>query len=146
MDFSTLLRPAVRLFVRADAPMSNARHPYRKGALEEFRSFSQAGSRVLVVSDANTKDACGERVVTLLQGAGFTVREACFEQRTPVEPDERAVAFLQSQIGPEIEAVVGVGGGVINDLTKLLSFQHGIFRSTSALRLPWMALPPTRAF
>ena len=127
MDFSTLLRPAFACSCGQTHQCQTRAIHIGKGALEEIPQFLAGCSRVLVVSDANTKDACGERVVTLLQGAGFTVREACFEQRTPVEPDERAVAFFQSQIGPEIEAVVGVGGGVINDLTKLLSFQHGIF-------------------
>lgn len=97
-----------------------------KDALRKLPEYLAGKRRLLVVSDLNTRAACGEAAVKLLAENGFDVREACFQQTSHVEPDEAAVAFLESRMDESIEAVVGVGGGVINDLTKHIAHAHGV--------------------
>lgn len=126
MDFSSMLRSSFLCSCGQTHRCDTRAVLIARGALVKVPEYLAAHKRLLVVSDLNTRAACGERLLGLLLHEGFEVREACFEQTTPVEPDEKAIAFLESRMEPDIQAVVGVGGGVINDLTKYLAHHHGL--------------------
>lgn len=126
MDFSSMLRPEFRCACGQIHRCDTRAIYVGKNALSKLPEYLSGYKRLLVVSDLNTRAACGEAAVKILTENGFEVREACFPQTEHVEPDEEAIAFLEARMDERIEAVVGVGGGVINDLTKYLAHAHGV--------------------
>ena len=93
-----------------------------KNAVAKIPSLLDGYKHVLVVSDGNTRRVCGENVVNTLKAAGFDVTEAFFNQTELVIPDEEAVAFIESFITADTQVIIGIGGGVMNDLSKYVSF------------------------
>ena len=81
---------------------------------------------VTVISDGNTRPLCGEKVIEALTEAGITVDEAFFDQTEVLVPDEKAIAYADHFVKAETQAVIGVGSGVINDLSKYVAFLHDI--------------------
>jgi glycerol-1-phosphate dehydrogenase [NAD(P)+] len=82
--------------------------------------------RVLVISDGNTRPLCGEKVIAALAGAGITVDEAFFNQTDVLIPDEATIAKAEACFCAGTGAVIGVGSGVINDLSKYIAFNHQV--------------------
>jgi len=70
---------------------------------------------VLVVCDPNTRRIAGEHVIAALDNTGITVRECCFLMDEPL-PDEYSIGFLTAALSPDVELILGVGSGTINDL------------------------------
>lgn len=97
-----------------------------RGALAGLADAVKAlgGSRVLIAADENTYRAAGEEAERILSGAGVAcathllVTDPGFERP---EPTERALGNLLMSFPRGFDAVVGVGGGVVNDLCKLVS-------------------------
>lgn len=80
--------------------------------------------RVLLIADNNTYPLCGKRTEALLQAKQVDV---CLFQTTKLlVPDERAVAEIEKYLHPDTDLILGIGSGVINDLCKYVSFEHGI--------------------
>ncbi len=72
------------------------------------------GKRIAVVMDKNTRTVMGEAVAASLR-TSHEVNEIVFDHSP--HPDMDAVAFARSRT-PNDDAVVGVGSGSINDITK----------------------------
>ena len=81
---------------------------------------------VMVISDGNTRPLCGEKVIETLTDAGITVDEAYFDQTEVLVPDEKAIAYAERFVKEETRVIIGVGSGVINDLSKYIAYEHGI--------------------
>lgn len=80
-----------------------------------------------VVCDKNTLRAAGNKVSQILTKAAiehtlFVVPEGSEEK---LEPDERSLGAIAMNFDPSCDLVIGVGGGVINDLCKVFSFDCG---------------------
>ncbi len=96
----------------------------RHGALNELPAIAHGYKNIILVSDENTRRVCGERVDTLLSdkiasrltysGDGFVV------------PNEDSIAKLDALVTEKTDLIIGVGSGVINDLCKYVSFDHGL--------------------
>ena len=96
----------------------------RNGAINELPAMTANFKNVLLVCDENTRRVCGDRVDELLgakvegrltySGEGFLV------------PNEEAVAEMERYLTDKTDLIIGVGSGVINDLCKYVSFQHGL--------------------
>jgi glycerol-1-phosphate dehydrogenase [NAD(P)+] len=79
---------------------------------------------ILLVCDENTRAVCGDRADELL---GEKVKARLTYEGTPLlVPDERAVERLYASITDDIDLIVGVGSGVINDLCKYCSHRRGL--------------------
>ena len=78
------------------------------------------GKKAFLLADANTYAACGEKVEELLINEGIRYSKYVFGEGT-VEPDEYAVGSAFMHFDSECDIVVGVGSGVINDISKILS-------------------------
>lgn len=81
--------------------------------------------RILMVSDQNTYAACGKKVEEILcnkiaTGIMFETGDA------PLIPNEKAIAAIEDKFQRDVDLVLGVGSGVINDLCKYVSFNHGL--------------------
>jgi len=70
---------------------------------------------VLVVCDPNTYRVAGEYVIDSLRVTGLTVAECCFTEDEPL-PDEYAIGYITAAYTPDIDLILGVGSGTINDI------------------------------
>ncbi len=83
------------------------------------------GNRILLVADDTTYSVAGNRVWEHLDQAGYATELLIL----PANPDGRVVAddatidVVRSAIGDEIDFLIAVGSGTVNDVTKLASFQ-----------------------
>ena len=82
-----------------------------------------AVQRATVLFDVRTRDVAGGPVLRALRGAGIAVHELLVPDVRGHSPscDDQTKAQLQALL-PEHDALVGVGAGVISDLTKWLAF------------------------
>ena len=95
-----------------------------EGALVGLPDVCAGYGRILLVADANTYAACGERAEALL-GASVASRHI-FEGEGVVIPDEASVAAIEEKLTDGTDLIVGVGSGVINDLCKFVGHKRGI--------------------
>ncbi len=80
------------------------------------------GDRVAVVSDRNTHAAMGGRVERALASA-FTVQSVIIPAP---HADASTVAQLHAAVAPDTHAIVAVGAGTLNDLSKMVAHQRQI--------------------
>ena len=92
------------------------------GAINDFKDAITARkvTCVFLLADKNTFRAAGERVETLLTEAGITVKKYVFSEEK-LEPNESAVGLAAMHFSPNVDMVVGVGSGVINDISKIIA-------------------------
>ncbi|HEY1593593.1 MAG TPA: sn-glycerol-1-phosphate dehydrogenase [Solirubrobacteraceae bacterium] len=76
----------------------------------------------LVVMDLNTREAAGERVVSVLSGAGVDVEPLVFGRRSGLEASLDAVARVREALGGD-RVGIAVGAGVITDVVRYASHQ-----------------------
>ena len=76
--------------------------------------------RPMLVCDQNTWDAAGARAAAILDGAGIPYGLYRFETRARLNPAEWELGSLAMRFDPACDLILGVGGGVINDLCKML--------------------------
>lgn len=93
-----------------------------KGILSQLPGLVKrvGAKKVFVLADKNTYRAAGERVCRLLAEAGISYSKYIIEEDMP-EPDERTVGRVIMHFDTSCELVIGVGSGVINDVSKILS-------------------------
>jgi len=72
-------------------------------------------SNILVVTDPNTRRIAGEFVIDSLAAAGLAVRECHFIEDEPL-PDEFSIGALTAAFSKDIDLILGVGSGTINDI------------------------------
>ena len=94
------------------------------GALRKLPEILKDYHSMLLVADENTYAACGQQVRDIL---GDRVRDVLvYKCDGLLVPDEQAVAVLENALTPEMDYVVGVGSGVINDICKYVTFNRGM--------------------
>ncbi|MCL1806154.1 MAG: iron-containing alcohol dehydrogenase [Oscillospiraceae bacterium] len=87
-------------------------------------AVSQKYKTILAVSDPNTRRVAGDRLLPVLRAAGLTVRECRFEQNEPL-PDEASVGALLAAFQDDVDLILGIGSGVINDLCTYVGAKAG---------------------
>ena len=94
-----------------------------KNALGTLEKMCENYNSVLLVSDNNTYDVCGKDVYALLKNK--VNNNLVFDTGDKVLiPDEKAIKTIENNITKQIDLIVGVGSGVINDLCKYVSYFH----------------------
>lgn len=76
--------------------------------------------KVFVIADVNTYAAAGEKVCKTLEENEIAYTKHVFHE-TALEPDEKAVGSAIMHYDTACDLVVGVGSGVINDISKIVS-------------------------
>ncbi|VBB05073.1 glycerol-1-phosphate dehydrogenase [Lucifera butyrica] len=89
---------------------------------EPLQSF--ANDTVLLVADVNTYEAGGKEVEAILSQA-FRLQKVIFPDKHLV-PDEKAVHRLEEAVNSSTTAMVAVGSGTLNDLTRYVSWKTKI--------------------
>ena len=94
----------------------------KKNACEELAAITEGYESILLVADTNTYAVCGEKVKSAL---GTKITDTLIYERSGVlVPDEVAIGEMDSHVNGGIDLIVGIGSGVINDLCKIVSFNH----------------------
>ncbi len=95
----------------------------RKHALQSLNEICKGYHRILMVSDNNTYHACGKEAAEILdEKIVETVRFDTGDK--PLIPDEYAIDAIKKKVDNDIDLILGIGSGVINDLCKIVSFQE----------------------
>jgi len=79
---------------------------------------------VLVVCDPNTQRVAGSFVIGSLKNAGLNVVECCFADDEPI-PDEYAIGVLTAAYTADVDLILGIGSGTINDLCTFVGAKVG---------------------
>jgi len=75
--------------------------------------------RMLLVMDANTREAAGGGVAGELHDAGIEAEELCFAQRSGLIADQEAVSAVRARLrGRPVDGAIAVGSGVITDVVR----------------------------
>lgn len=77
-----------------------------------------------IFADKNTCRAAGERVVEILENAGIRTKKYIFAEEN-LEPGEANVGLAVMNFEPSSDVVIGVGSGVINDISKIVANVSG---------------------
>ena len=93
-----------------------------EGALLSLPAVCEGYRHILLVADTNTYAACGERAEALL--GDLVVSKQIFSGEELVIPDETSVEAIEGKLTDEVDLIVGVGSGVINDLCKFVGHKH----------------------
>ena len=78
---------------------------------------------ILMVSDQNTYRVCGKDVAEIL-GDKITSSIRFETGDAPLIPNEKAIEAIHEKVTDDIDLIIGVGSGVINDLCKIVSFER----------------------
>lgn len=93
------------------------------GAIEKLPETVEA-DKVFIVADKDTYIAAGKKAVSLLDGKGIKSKVCIIKAEEGFdrpEPTERALGNIVMSYEEDCGVVIGIGGGVVNDLCKLLS-------------------------
>ncbi len=96
------------------------------GALTKLPGLCRDCGKILLVSDDNTWAACGRSVYELIKDK-VSYNMIFHTGDTVLIPDETAIANIELQLMQhEVDLIIGVGSGVINDLCKHVSFKNDL--------------------
>ncbi len=104
----------------------------RKGAIKELPRVAAPfkDGKVLVVFDQNTYKVAGQKAMELLKDNGFHTKELLFDSGDDILiPDESVVGRILQEQDPDVNLMIAVGSGVINDSVKYV---------TSRTKLPYI--------
>jgi len=93
--------------------------------LSSLKEICLGYQNILLVSDQNTYKVCGKEVAEIL--GKKIVTSVMFETGDkPLIPNEEAIEAIHEKFTEGIDLVLGVGSGVLNDLCKIVSFEHHV--------------------
>jgi len=113
--------PETGELLRADARTVVIEDSFEGGEAELLRGLG-LDRRLAVISDANTFAALGERVERVVAGT-FHVQRIVLDGA--FDADVETIARLAAAIDPRTDAVVAVGSGTLNDLSKMVALERG---------------------
>jgi len=92
-----------------------------KGAVNRLPELLERYGAVkpFILADSNTFTAAGEQVCRILQAHDIAYAKYVFEHSP--EPDEQGVGAAIMHFDARCDIVIGVGSGVINDISKIVS-------------------------
>lgn len=93
-----------------------------KGAVRRIADYLQKNNfqKAYVLSDMNTWVAAGEQVAAVLEECSLPYTSFCFQTAT-LEPDEHSVGSAIMHYDTACDLIIGIGSGVINDISKIVS-------------------------
>lgn len=94
-----------------------------KNAIQRLREICSKNRNILIVADENTFLAAGEATVAVLTGK--YIKKVIFSGAEILVPNETAIAKVTENL-ENIDLIVGIGSGVIQDLCKYVSFYNKV--------------------
>ena len=80
--------------------------------------------KVFLIADQNTYQAAGKQVYEILESSNVRIASCIFGE-DPLEPDEHSVGRAIMYYEADCDVVIGVGSGVINDISKIVANVSG---------------------
>ncbi len=77
-------------------------------------------TKAFIIADINTYPIAGEKVKLALENSGIPTASHIFPNKR-LEPNENAMGSLVFKFDPTCDIIIGVGSGVINDISKILA-------------------------
>ncbi len=96
-----------------------------KGAIGELVELCKDYNNIILVSDVNTYEVCGKNVYDVL-GKKVLKNIILSPNGDVVIPNEEKIEEIEKELTDEVDLIIGVGSGVINDLCKHISYKHGL--------------------
>lgn len=94
-----------------------------ENAIEHLSGICTHYQNILLVADENTYSAAGEMTATVLKDK--SIRKIIFPGSRILIPDEKAIERVQAELR-DIDLIIGIGSGVIQDLCKYVSFYNKV--------------------
>ncbi|MBQ7097053.1 MAG: sn-glycerol-1-phosphate dehydrogenase [Clostridia bacterium] len=94
-----------------------------KNAVLRMTEICKDYNNILIVADENTFSAAGNSVEKVLENK--KINKVIFGGQRILIPDEDAIKTVDEQLA-DVELIIGIGSGVIQDLCKYVSFFSGI--------------------
>ncbi len=94
-----------------------------KNAVSKIGELASKYNRVILAGDINIFPLCGDRIREILKDR--YENSVIFESASLV-PNEEALGLFEKGISEKTDLIIGIGSGVIQDLCKYVSFNHGI--------------------
>lgn len=102
----------------------NIKHVYiEAGACKRLVEICAQYSKILIVADQNTFGVAGKGVESALSGK--IANKVIFDGDKILIPNEQAIERVEKDL-KDIDIIVGIGSGVIQDLCKYVSFDKGV--------------------
>lgn len=92
-----------------------------KGATAHLKEICKRYQNILIVADENTYRAAGDKTVTVLSDKN--IKTLLFSGAEILVPNEAAIAEVANSL-ENIELIIGIGSGVIQDLCKYVAFEN----------------------
>ena len=94
----------------------------KEGALQELPRLLKRydAKRIFLIADKNTYAAAGKTVSEIVEAENIRTSKCIFGEDV-LEPDERSVGRAIMYYEADCDVVIGVGSGVINDISKIVS-------------------------
>lgn len=123
MDFAEMLRPKICTCGREHrCEIKHVDIGY--GVLSRIPPRTEPYQHILLVADENTFATCGVQVKTSL-GSKLEA-EIVFPGDPLLVPNESAIEAIRAKMTANIDLILGIGSGVIQDLCKHVSFEAGL--------------------
>lgn len=90
-----------------------------RGAISRLTKLCEQKEKILIVADENTYSAAGEKVENVLSDKAL--KKVIFSGKTVLIPDENAIKRVREDLD-DVDLILGIGSGVIQDLCKYVSF------------------------
>ena len=94
-----------------------------KGAISYLKEICKNYKNILIVADENTFGAAGEKTVAALSDK--QIKKVIFTGKKVLVPNEDAINTVTENL-KDIDIIVGIGSGVIQDLCKYVSFYNNV--------------------
>ncbi|MBO7217781.1 MAG: sn-glycerol-1-phosphate dehydrogenase, partial [Clostridia bacterium] len=94
-----------------------------KNVISRLAEMCEGYNNILILADENTYAVAGEKCSAVL--CNKNLRLQIFSGKTVLIPDEAAISAVENQLS-DIELIIGIGSGVIQDLSKYISYFHKI--------------------
>ncbi len=115
------LRKPIQLFI---SPSQYIQGRGVVNLLGEYLSLCVSGCVGVLITPGRER-ALGDSVDKSLNNAGFTVRETIFQGESTLEEADRVTGFFEGP-GPELVALVGIGGGKCLDTARMAASRLGV--------------------
>ena len=93
------------------------------GAISRLKEICRDYNSLLIVADENTFKAAGKKTLSALNEKD--IQNVIFSGKKALVPNETAISAVTERLSG-IDAIVGIGSGVIQDLCKYVSFFNNI--------------------
>lgn len=93
-------------------------------ALDTLTELCKNYENIVLLADENTWEVCGKAAAEKLCAQNPTAIVLPGKER--LVPNEAAVAAAEAEMPRQVDLIVGVGSGVINDMSRYLSYQRNI--------------------